>query len=151
MLTVVFDTNLAVSGVLTPGGAPGQVFAAWRRGAFRAVTSAPLLAELTDVLSRPHIRARIPVGVPRLQVLADLEAFAVEPLPLNDLPIHSRDGDDDMVLACALGAGADFIVTGDADLLALDGAAALGNLRIVTPAAFLAGLRTDGLLPEALS
>jgi predicted nucleic acid-binding protein len=41
------------------------------------------------------------------------------------------------VLACALGANVDYIVTGDEDLLVLDGHPALGSLRIVTPRAFL--------------
>ncbi|MFN8557371.1 MAG: hypothetical protein U0531_08475 [Dehalococcoidia bacterium] len=48
------------------------------------------------------------------------------------------------MLACALGGGADVIVSGDADLLALDGHPALGALRIVPPVTFLAILHERG-------
>lgn len=43
-----------------------------------------------------------------------------------------------MILAAALGGGADYVVTGDADLLVLNGDPRLGNLRIVTAGDFLA-------------
>jgi len=42
-----------------------------------------------------------------------------------------RDPDDDAVLACALAAQADLIVSGDADLLVLK---QFQNIRIITPA-----------------
>lgn len=45
-----------------------------------------------------------------------------------------------MILASALGSKADYLVTGDADLLALQGEQALGSLRIVTVAVFLRDL-----------
>ena len=71
-------------------------------------------------------------------IIEGLRAARIEPLPLAVLPVHCRDPKDDMVLACALGAQAAYLVTGDADLLALDGDPALGRLRIVTPRQFLA-------------
>lgn len=46
-----------------------------------------------------------------------------------------------MVLACALGGDADFIVTGDQDLLVLDGHPDMQRPRIVTPRAFALLLR----------
>ncbi len=45
-----------------------------------------------------------------------------------------RDPKDDMVLECAIGAGADVIVTGDKDLLTLG---KYENIRVLTPRAFL--------------
>lgn len=49
-----------------------------------------------------------------------------------------RDPKDVMILASALSGRAHYIVTGDDDLLSLDGAPALGALRIVTVRDFLA-------------
>ena len=52
-----------------------------------------------------------------------------------------RDPEDDVLLECSLAADADFLVTGDRDLLALQHATLLGaglaQLQIVTPAAIL--------------
>ncbi len=45
-----------------------------------------------------------------------------------------RDPNDDMVLECALAAGAQCIVTGDKDLLVLD---PFRGIRVVSPADFL--------------
>ena len=70
-------------------------------------------------------------------MLAALQARLVHPLPRDALPIHCRDPKDDPVLACALGGHADYIVTGDADLLELAGHPDLGALRILTPRVFL--------------
>jgi predicted nucleic acid-binding protein len=54
---------------------------------------------------------------------------------------------DERILGAALAGNADFLVTGDEDLLVLAGDPRLGSLRIVTVAAFLAIL--GGLAPTA--
>jgi predicted nucleic acid-binding protein len=55
----------------------------------------------------------------------------------TELPIHSRDTKDDKVLRCALMGKCDYLITGDEDLLILNGRAELGNLHIVKAADFL--------------
>ena len=73
--------------------------------------------------------------------VADVSAamHAVFPFPLRvDISGNlrvCRDPNDDMVLECAVVSGAQFIVTGDKDLLVLD---PYNGIRIVTPAEFLA-------------
>lgn len=51
-----------------------------------------------------------------------------------------RDPNDAHILAAAITGEADYLVTGDRDLLVLAGTPELGRLRIVTPAEFLAML-----------
>jgi putative PIN family toxin of toxin-antitoxin system len=79
-----------------------------------------LLAELTRILKRPKfakIVAASGVGIEGL-VLGYAElALLVEPLPIS--PTIIADPDDDHVLACALAADADLIVSGDKHLLGL--------------------------------
>ncbi len=55
------------------------------------------------------------------------------------MPRIARDPDDDHVLACAFAANADLIVSGDSDLLALEG---FERIPIVTPAAALHKIET---------
>lgn len=139
------DTNLFVSALITPRGLPGLLLRAWERGEFVVVTSPALVTELEAVLARDKLRARYflsPEAVGRL--VGRLRYVAEQAAVPADLPIHSRDPNDDKFLAAALGGGADFLVTGDEDLLVLDGEPALGRLRIATAREFLELLRTGG-------
>ena len=137
-LRAVLDTNVLTSGTVSPTGAPAQVLEAWRHGVFTLVTSSALIAELVDVLHRPKLLDSYGLTTTDIdQLAAALAAFTVDPLPLDALPVHSRDSDDDHVLACALGGRADYIVSGDPHLTELDQHPALLPLRIVTPRAFI--------------
>ena len=71
------------------------------------------------------------------RLLTRLEYIGERIIPLNSLPLHSRDPKDDKLLALALGGNADYLITGDNDLLVLEGHSEIGNLRIITAAAFL--------------
>lgn len=62
---------------------------------------------------------------------------AVELVEPAVIPPTSRDPDDDAVLACAVAAHADFIVSGDADLLVLG---AFSGIPIVTAPQALEGI-----------
>ena len=54
----VLDTNLIISGAITPHGLPNQVLRALQRDAFTLIASPDLADEVADVLSRPTIRER---------------------------------------------------------------------------------------------
>lgn len=137
-LQAVLDTNVLVSGVIVPQGNSGQLLDAWQRDAFALVTSPRLIAEFERVLHRARIRRKYQVIEEQIVGLIEsLRLAARQEAPLDTLPIRSRDPKDDPFLAVALAAHADYLVTGDDDLLSLDGAPALGTLRIVTVRAFL--------------
>src|SRR6266568_2719190 len=55
-LRVVVDTNVWVSGLMLPDGAPGRVLDAARRGFFTPLASWDLAEEIVDVLRRPRLR-----------------------------------------------------------------------------------------------
>ena len=117
-MRVVADTNTVVSGLLW-GGQPADILTAARQRRITLLTSAVLLAELEEVLSRDKFAARIArVGSSAANLLAGYRALItlVRPAPLEPL---TRDPDDDHVIACALGAHAQLIVTRDHDLLDL--------------------------------
>lgn len=63
---------------------------------------------------------------------------ATRVVPMTEIPLPVRDPKDVHILATALGGDADYLVTGDHDLLVLRGDPRLGRLQIVTAAEFLA-------------
>ena len=66
-----------------------------------------------------------------------------EKSPVCTLPVHVRDPKDAKILALALGGNADYLVTGDDDLLVLNGDPRLGKLQIVTVHTFLTVLQSS--------
>ena len=136
-MRIVADTNAALSGLLWQGP-PRQIIDHARAGAVTLHSSLTLLAELAEVIGRGKFAQRIQrAGVSALALIEDYQRLAVllEPEPLAT-PV-SRDPDDDHVLACALAAHADLIVSGDRDLLVLD---RFQDIRILTAAQALAVL-----------
>jgi len=137
---IVLDTNVVMSALLWRGN-PFRLLQAIRQDADSQLYSSPvLLAELTDVLSRRAATTQLArIGHTAPSVLADyLEAVElVDPEPLAPV---SRDPDDDHVLACALAASADFIVSGDTDLLVLE---TFRDIPILSPAQALERLARE--------
>ena len=118
-MRAVIDTNVLLSGLLWRG-APHALIEHVRAGTLAMVSSPVLLAELAEVISRAkfdEILARS--NTSRERSLAEMRQLAevIVPPPLPQ-PV-CRDPDDDHVLACALAAQADMIVSGDPDLLDL--------------------------------
>ena len=116
----VLDTNVVLSGLLWQG-TPYRLLLRIRsqQSSLQLYSSPVLLEELTDVLSRTALSQRLSsIGKTAREVLADyIELIElIEPI---DTPRVARDPDDDHVLACALAAKADLIISGDKDLLDL--------------------------------
>lgn len=118
-MRIVVDTNTALSGLLWQGP-PRRLINAARAGQVALITSPALLAELAEVLARDKFAERIQRAKLSPSILLEDYAtlsYAIEPTGLPE-PV-SRDPDDDQVLACALTAGVDAVVSGDKDLLTL--------------------------------
>lgn len=119
-MRLVLDTNVVLSALLWRG-TPYRLVEAIRRRAdtMRVFSSEALLSELADVLNRPHLTKPLAtIGRTPAQVLADYAAATEIVIPAQ-VPKVCRDPDDDQVLACALGAQANAVVSGDSDLLDL--------------------------------
>ncbi len=118
-MRLVLDTNVVVS-ALVFGGTPLQLLHAAVTGDVLLFTSPVLLAELREVLARPHLAvplARKQSSVE--QAIAKYDELALRVSPPSIPRIVPNDPDDDHVIACAIAAHADAIVSGDRDLLDL--------------------------------
>lgn len=130
-LRVVIDTNVFVSALAIEDSVPFRaVEMAFASG--KILFSAETLAELDDVLHRPKLSRFFSVGgvasvLERLR--RDGELVTTEPSRRR-----SRDPKDDVLLDLAVSGRADWLVTGDGDLLVLG---AVGTTRIATPAVFV--------------
>ena len=137
MTRIVPDTNIVVSGLLWRGS-PRRILDAARDGIIELYTSPVLLEELEDVLSREKFIARLAAANVAVQdLVSGYSALAkvIEAEPIE--PVVLVDSDDDAVLACALSADAEVIVSGDSDLLDLK---QHKEIRILTATEFLAEL-----------
>ena len=118
-MRVVADTNIVVSGLLWRGN-PRRVLDAAREGTIDLFTTATLLIELEDVLSRPKFSSRLAaVGVTPHDLVLGYAALASVIEPATIEPVIVADPDDDAVLACAIAAQGEIIVSGDIHLLSL--------------------------------
>ena len=128
-LRVVLDTNVLVSGLAYPGSIPGRILDAWRQGGMNLVLSRYILDEMARVL--PRLR-RISLTPSEIRNLADSFMFMAEMVePSTEFDERLREKSDQLVLGTLRAAQADYLVTGDKDLLAL-----AEWYPIVTPAAF---------------
>lgn len=91
------------------------------------------MAELLDVVSREKFAARLAAaGLTPIGIVGEIRRLAAIAVPLDVPRVVADDPDDDHVLACALAARADLIVSGDKHLLGLGNA--YQGIAIVTPA-----------------
>lgn len=128
-LRVVVDTNVLVSGLAYPASIPGRILGAWRQGAIDLVLSRYILDEMVRVL--PRLR-RITLATAEIRDLADSFLFLAEIVePSAELEKALRDDTDQKVLGTLRSANADYLITGDKDLLAL-----ADRYSILTPAVF---------------
>ncbi len=130
-LRVVLDTNVVVSGLAYPASVPGLIVNTWRQGALDVVLSRPILDEIRRILPR---LARIRLTADEMRVLTDSLMFladVVEPDAKRDAEL--RDAADQVILATFRAAQAQYLITGDKDLLAL-----AHRYPVITPAAFWA-------------
>ena len=119
-MKVVLDTNVLISGLMYPHSVPGSIVTAWREACFELVISLEQLTEIARVLAYPKIRKVLHWDDETIEGFIKqlyLRAEIVE--PSEKLRATPRDPHDAPILASMISAKADYLVTGDADLLAL--------------------------------
>jgi putative PIN family toxin of toxin-antitoxin system len=152
MISAVFDTNLLVSAFLSRnnlGGVSNELLRFVRQGAIQLHLSPEIAAEtLATLVENDRAQQRYSY-TPSMalefcdDLLATNSVVVGPPATPGAVP---RDPDDDKIVACAVAASVQYIVTRDDDLLSLGNYAAIA---IITPEDFIHIVRADyGRLPD---
>lgn len=127
-LTIVIDSSVWIS-ALHFGGVPLSALDLVE-GRFRIAICDPIFAEI-------HAALEMKFNWSRAEVDEGLATYSLDLMPVQAVGIIQgvcRDPKDDVIIECAVIAGANFIVTGDKDLVAVR---QYQGIRIVTPREFL--------------
>jgi hypothetical protein len=132
LMRLILDTNILLSALLSPLGAPAKLLDVWERKTITLAACDALIAELRDVAGRPFFRARLRASAAEL-LAAGLRDFSLFCRDLPSGPV-APNPKDSFLLALAEAGQADFLVTGDKELLCLKQSQ---STRIITPAAMI--------------
>jgi uncharacterized protein len=140
MPSAVLDSVVLVSALLTPGGVASRVVRQAREGAFMCYLSDEILAETQRVLvETPRLRQRFTYTDEDVEdFIFSLRAAAHLVTAIEPRAGVVRDPNDDMIVACAIAAAADYVVSRDDDLLSLG---SYEGITMTTPEAFMEFLR----------
>jgi putative PIN family toxin of toxin-antitoxin system len=136
-IAVVLDTNVLIGYYLSTkkDSANSRVYRLWRtRRKLQLIISDEIMTEYLEILDR--------LGVPPLRVIRLKQRFerreTVSHINLGTRPAISRDPDDNVMIATALGGEAQFLITNDRDLLDIPSAEQQKyRFKIIRPADFL--------------
>ena len=137
-MRAVIDPNLFVSYLLTHRGPIAQIIDSHlAQENFTLVGCVQLLEELERVLQYPKFQRYFEDKI-RLRFVALVAALSELVDVPDEVPRLVRDPKDDYLIACALSGNADFLVSGDKDVLEFKAT----GIKIVTASQFLEILAT---------
>lgn len=132
-MRVAFDTNIYVSALALPGGNAEDAYLEAVHGTFELFTSVSILTETARVLQTKFDWAEDKAR----EAVQEISQVATVLRPRLTLHIL-KDEPDNRILECAMAAQAEYLVTGDCHLLALEHHA---GITMISLANFLAQLR----------
>jgi putative PIN family toxin of toxin-antitoxin system len=135
---VVLDTNNLVSAQINKKGASHELSNLWQQNKIILYTSPFQLAEFEAVLKYKRIKRKYRLTNQKIKLIVSiLKKYARVLYPREAPKIINKDSDDNQILAIAVEAKADFIISGDKHLLALK---KFHTIPVLSAKAFLARL-----------
>lgn len=128
-MIVVFDTNVFIAAIITEGVC-AKLLRRARSREFSLVSCPFIMTEIQRTLSKKFRLSHDEVSSATEPISEAIEHIIKHNIKITGI---CRDADDDNVLACALAAKAAYLVTGDADLLALKN---FRGVKIISPRDF---------------
>lgn len=133
-MRVVIDTGVLVSGLIRPQGTTGKVLRALRDGKFIVLYSNETIMEIIDVLGRDKFHLKYHIVPDDISALINLIRLRGEAVVPTQKVTDCRDPKDNKFLEVALTGEADYLVSGDSDLLSM---IPYKSIYILTPAEFI--------------
>jgi len=127
---VVLDTNVLISAIMF-GGKSRDILEMGISGKIKIAVSQDILKELAEVLVDKKFR--VPVSFVQ-QTIHELSEITELVIVTDRITVIKDDPDDNHILECAVSAKADYIVSGDSDLLGLKH---FKKIKILSPSDFL--------------
>jgi uncharacterized protein len=115
MKVVVLDTNILASGAISSTGTVSNIVDAWRSGQFRVIVSSPILDELARTFQKPYFRRYLTDTQSSRFLKLLRKRAAVSPITVSVHGVATHP-EDDVILATAVSAKVDYLVTGDSKL-----------------------------------
>jgi putative PIN family toxin of toxin-antitoxin system len=134
VIRVVVDTNVFVSSFF--GGNPRKIVDLWKTGEIALCLSKPIVDEYIEVLRRLGLQ-----NENELDELLGLFAHGLHVIftaKTPELHVVERDPDDNKFIECAVALKAEFVITGDKALKAIQ---EYMNIKVVSPRDFLSNCR----------
>lgn len=119
-MKVVIDTNVLISGLISPFGPPAQIIDLWVTKKITVCLSTEIVEEYIAVLLRPKF-SRLGSPKERYEIISGLVELDNTLIVIPDFRLNAiyEDPDDNMFLECAIEAKAEIIISGDDHLLGL--------------------------------
>lgn len=133
MRRVVLDANTLASGAVTTTGTLAAILDAWRSGKVSVIVSEPILVGLERTFQKPYFKRHLTADQSFRFLMLLRKRAIISPITVSVQAIATHP-EDDLILATAVSAKADYLVTGDTKLQGLE---TYSGVRILSPRAFL--------------
>jgi putative PIN family toxin of toxin-antitoxin system len=128
-MIVVLDTNVLIAALITEGICSKLLHRA-RAGEFSLISCPFIMQELRRILSKKFRLDQDEITSSMEPISEAISKVLEHSIKVKDV---CRDADDDNIIACAVAAKAEYLVTGDSDLLDLK---SYQGIKIITPRDF---------------
>ncbi len=132
-MLAVLDTNIFISAQITPKSNAGKILEEWELGNLEIVISLELLAEIKQAFAYPKVQKYITLTDQELEKYITRIELHSQLVDISETMVEvPTDKNDNHVLATLIASGADWLVSGDSDLLNLQ-----KKYNIITPENFV--------------
>ncbi len=119
-MKIVLDTNIFISGIITPNNNVGKIIKEWKNNSLEVVTSSELLEEIKKVLRYPKIIKRTCWSDQKIEEFTEYLYFFTTVVDISDISYNfDKDPNDNHVIATYIKGKCDHLITGDKALLSL--------------------------------
>ena len=137
-VVVTVDTSVLFQALYSSSGASHAILRRIRRGAVQLALSVPVYSEYQDVLTRLVKRTQLGLSIDEVQTVLGFIAFIGVPSPVHfRMRPNLQDENDNAFVELAFASGSSYLITKNVRDFTVDVDLNLGQLTVVTPAAFM--------------